>query len=557
MKTMVRGTRHEQRSVGRQSWILGLAAIALMVGAFVARSRSQQSSERATTNSATVDVVRLLDARGRAGSAFLAEQNSEVLFALGTISSTKRADVTAQRVRTHAVVMDELRRLADGEGPVATESTQLIAEYTRLDLIDAGVLKPDVLSEAAAVSRTGGVTGAPTQSIKAVEALSSAAGLPELVMFDMTAAIYTTEKPVVNEQWTEFFSNAEPYIKNTAGWLGTSELTPTEGSRFDLTAADQLLPEQAAQVNELLRPIWPMDRWRTSWNTAPPGAPPMAFADFVDMTDKTVTVMKDWRAQFLADRQTTAQHIATEAQRESDRLVLAAVALFAGAFVTAAAAMGTIVKRSRTSRRITQQAFTDGLTGVGNRYALYDEVTHLVSDSQFVSHLVAIADMDRFKMINDTWGHSAGDRALVETASRLQALVGAVTKLLPGSQGSVVRLGGDEFLFSLHSKTVIDQSAVRAHLDALLQPTMDLGEGCIVPLELSVGIATSDGTATLSDLMTAADLEVYNNKSRRADARQARSATTPSTQELSSNYPVAACAARSLTNSATHCRPSQ
>jgi diguanylate cyclase (GGDEF)-like protein len=527
MKTIVRGTRHQQRNVGRQSWILGVAAIGLTIGAFVTRSQSIELANRAVAHQRTVDAVQLVETRGRAGSAFLAEQNANVLLALGTIDESKKADASTERVRAHAVVMDELRRLAEGDGPTAGEATQLIAEYTRLGVIDAGELEADVISEAAAVSRTGGVTKSPSSALLAIEQLSSAAGLPELVMFDITATIYTVDKPDVVAPWDQFFSNAEPYVKNTAGWFGDDASTPTKDGRFVLTEARDLRPDLVAQADEFLRPLWPMDSWRTSWTTSVPGPPPSSFADFVEMTDRTVADMQSWRTQLLTNERLAAQRLATDTKHSSDQLKLVALGLAIAAIVAGVGAIGTLVKRNRTSRRITQQAFTDGLTGVGNRYALHDEVTHLVSNASFVSHLVAIADMDRFKMINDTWGHHAGDRALVETANRLVALVAAVTKDLAGSQGSVVRLGGDEFLFSLHSKTIIDEAMVRAHLDTMMQPLMDLGDGVTAPLELSVGIATSDGTATLSDLMTAADLEVYNNKSQRAAARAAISLSTP------------------------------
>ncbi|MGV9350181.1 GGDEF domain-containing protein [Streptomyces spiralis] len=118
--------------------------------------------------------------------------------------------------------------------------------------------------------------------------------------------------------------------------------------------------------------------------------------------------------------------------------------------------------------------------------------------------MVLICDVDKFKQINDTHGHAAGDRALAVTAQRLTAWA--------GSRGIVGRLGGDEFTLTVRIAPA-DRRLRLEQLAAALAEPVDIGDG-LVDVAVSVGAATPDrvGTTDLSQLQRAADAAMYAGK---------------------------------------------
>jgi diguanylate cyclase (GGDEF)-like protein len=93
------------------------------------------------------------------------------------------------------------------------------------------------------------------------------------------------------------------------------------------------------------------------------------------------------------------------------------------------------------SARLTQLAYCDALTGLPNRAALYrvlDGFFNADGDRTIRPMSIALFDLDGFKEVNDTMGHSAGDRLLKEVADRWLAVI--------GSGPQIFRLGGDEFI---------------------------------------------------------------------------------------------------------------
>lgn len=106
--------------------------------------------------------------------------------------------------------------------------------------------------------------------------------------------------------------------------------------------------------------------------------------------------------------------------------------------------LGQIAERLRAEQRLTHQAMHDGLTGLPNRLHLLDRLEDAImrarhGDGELFA--VLFLDLDRFKLVNDSIGHAAGDRMLVEVAQRIVAML--------GEQGVVARLGGDEFAILL------------------------------------------------------------------------------------------------------------
>ncbi|MEU6102775.1 GGDEF domain-containing protein [Streptomyces flaveolus] len=155
-------------------------------------------------------------------------------------------------------------------------------------------------------------------------------------------------------------------------------------------------------------------------------------------------------------------------------------------------------------RRHLDAARRDPLTGLHLRDAYTSRARQIV-DRHRTDALVLLVDVDRFKQINDTHGHAAGDHVLAVTAQRLAVWA--------GSRGVAGRLGGDEFAATV----CIDPVRRRPRLDqlaALLAQPVDVGDGRLVDVTVSVGAAAPDtaGTTDLSSLQRAADAAMYAGK---------------------------------------------
>ncbi|AGL18016.1 bifunctional diguanylate cyclase/phosphodiesterase [Actinoplanes sp. N902-109] len=152
-------------------------------------------------------------------------------------------------------------------------------------------------------------------------------------------------------------------------------------------------------------------------------------------------------------------------------------------------------------------AVTDGLTGLANR-TLVNERLALVSqqnvrDGRYAA--VLLIDLDRFKPINDTYGHEAGDAVLCAVATAMRSVIRA--------GDTAGRLGGDEFaviLQNLPARAVAEQVAQRL-VDALRTPVI-VGEN-VLEVEASIGVAIRDQDSTDAErLLQHADTAMYAAK---------------------------------------------
>ncbi|XVU23647.1 putative bifunctional diguanylate cyclase/phosphodiesterase [Actinoplanes sp. CA-054009] len=162
--------------------------------------------------------------------------------------------------------------------------------------------------------------------------------------------------------------------------------------------------------------------------------------------------------------------------------------------------------RVRAERANRRRATHDALTDLPNRELLSETVAgwadRATDEGQEISLL--FLDLDRFKMINDHWGHGVGDELLCEVAGRISAQV--------RTQDIVARIGGDEFVIALASPShlrLADSLAERLLVELARPFKLSVGE---VVISASIGVAKSHGGAHALELIRDADTAMYKAK---------------------------------------------
>jgi diguanylate cyclase (GGDEF)-like protein len=172
----------------------------------------------------------------------------------------------------------------------------------------------------------------------------------------------------------------------------------------------------------------------------------------------------------------------------------------------------TVAKTEAASNRLAQQATHDTLTGLPNRALVLDRLGQALARGRRDGTLTAVLfiDLDRFKPINDSFGHHIGDEVLIEIARRLTGL--------SRTGDTVARLAGDEFLVICAGLSVPETAAETAELVVaeLSRPIMTGAGARDVTVGASVGIAYADGSPELTpeDLVRDADVAMYRAKQR-------------------------------------------
>ncbi len=166
-----------------------------------------------------------------------------------------------------------------------------------------------------------------------------------------------------------------------------------------------------------------------------------------------------------------------------------------------------LTEKRRSQEHASRLAHFDSLTGLSNRFRMSQTLEKILLAPQ-VHHracAVFLLDLDRFKQVNDTLGHPAGDALLKQVAQRLERVV--------GKMGRVGRLGGDEFQVILPGKIEREQLGHLASriIESLSQPYSI--DGSRVMIGASVGIALApDDCVTSEALIRNADLALYAAK---------------------------------------------
>jgi len=171
-----------------------------------------------------------------------------------------------------------------------------------------------------------------------------------------------------------------------------------------------------------------------------------------------------------------------------------------------------VILRDVSERKLAQQrleflAHHDALTGLPNRTLFFDRLTHDVAQAKRYGHPMALLyiDLDRFKPINDTLGHDAGDALLKEVANRL---VESVRR-----SDTVARVGGDEFALLLPGCPPERAMVVAERIRALVEAYRLHWEGVAHGVGASIGMVHDDGSFETSDaVIAAADAACYAAK---------------------------------------------
>lgn len=165
-------------------------------------------------------------------------------------------------------------------------------------------------------------------------------------------------------------------------------------------------------------------------------------------------------------------------------------------------------KLKKSEDELKQYAFFDKLTGLRNRLSLYDIIDNMILQSNRKNSLngLVFMDLDGFKIINDNYGHSAGDHVLKIVSERMKELV--------RESDTVARQGGDEFVLLLTNLS--SKSEVGPILDKLIKTVEEpiFFEGKKLEISISAGVSfCSAGESTDTDeLISKADKAMYQAK---------------------------------------------
>jgi diguanylate cyclase (GGDEF)-like protein/PAS domain S-box-containing protein len=168
-----------------------------------------------------------------------------------------------------------------------------------------------------------------------------------------------------------------------------------------------------------------------------------------------------------------------------------------------------ISEQKQTAERLEKLTLHDALTGLANRVLFADRLAHAVARSRRTKERIAVLfiDLDRFKSVNDSLGHAAGDELLRQAATRMRRAIRPAD--------TIARLGGDEFTVLCEDLGTIDDAGwVANRLSDALERPFDLF-GSETSIGVSIGIAVADAHDSAETVLAKADAAMYRVKNDR------------------------------------------
>ncbi|MCU3486506.1 sensor domain-containing diguanylate cyclase [Enterobacter hormaechei subsp. steigerwaltii] len=203
---------------------------------------------------------------------------------------------------------------------------------------------------------------------------------------------------------------------------------------------------------------------------------------------------------------------ASTAQKQFSERGEQVIRLFAGLIGQYIQKESLVLQLREANAALIAHSYTDALTGLPNRRAIFENLTTLFSLARHLNRRVMMAfiDLDDFKRINDQYGHEAGDRFLVQVGKRLTH---------EQTQDEIIgRLGGDEFLVASLSHSdggdaSTEVNAIKTRLNGLIAGEYGLGNATILYPGASLGVVIVDPHRTDEDsALRTADLAMYQDK---------------------------------------------
>lgn len=166
----------------------------------------------------------------------------------------------------------------------------------------------------------------------------------------------------------------------------------------------------------------------------------------------------------------------------------------------------TIHDLEATGTFLRQAAETDPLTGVANRRRILEVLAETLADQRGPRPAVLMADLDRFKQVNDRYGHPIGDELLILVVDRIQASLRAGTDHLG-------RIGGEEFLVVLSGKSTESTMDIAERVRAsVAESPVRVSSGELLACTISIGVARARADESIEQLIERADRALYQAK---------------------------------------------